>query len=161
VEIGRRDPGPSWTETVVKAGLAAAPFVGGPLATLVDDMATRHWARVTEFAQVTIETIGDPEALVIALQQTERVADMFFQGAIAASTTSDERKRRAMGLVVGQAAAGDDVRIEESQLLLDALRDLDASSPAWGWREKSRMQCARSPIRRPIPWLRHSSAMAS
>ena len=52
---------------------------------------------------------------------------MLFQGAIASSTTSDERKRRAMGLVVGHAAAGDDARIEESQLLLDALGDLDAS----------------------------------
>lgn len=51
---------------------------------------------------------------------------MFFQADYAAITTSSEKKRRAMGLVVAQAAAGDDARVEESKLLLDALRDLDS-----------------------------------
>jgi uncharacterized protein related to proFAR isomerase len=125
MSIVRRSSAPSWAETVVKAGLSAVPVVGGPLATLVDDIAARHRDRVTEFADAAIEGVGGPEEMMEALRKSERVADMFFEAAVASSATAHAQKRKAMAAVVAQAAT-DDARVDESQLLMDALVDLDA-----------------------------------
>jgi hypothetical protein len=124
--LARRDPHvPPWWETIVKAGLAAVPGIGGPLSVLVADVATRDRARVTEVGTTAIEAAGSPEVLLDAVQRDERVADMLVTAAFAASQTSVQGKRRAMGRVVG-CAAQDDAVIDESQLMLRVLIDLDA-----------------------------------
>ena len=63
--------------------------------------------------------------LLDAVQRDERVADMLVTAAFAASRTSVEGKRRAMGRGVGRAAR-DDAAIDESQLMLRVELDLDA-----------------------------------
>jgi hypothetical protein len=101
------------------------PVSGGPLSVLVADVATRDRARVTEVGTTAIEAAGSPEVLLDAVQRDERVADMLVTAAFAASQTSVQGKRRAMGRVVGRAAQ-DDAAIDESQLMLRVLIDLDA-----------------------------------
>jgi hypothetical protein len=121
-----RDPDvPPWWETIVKAGLAAIPYYGGALSVLVADVAARDRARVTEVGMTAVEAAGSPEVLLDAVQRDERVADMLVTAAFAASQTSVQGKRRAMGRVVGRAAR-DDAAIDESQLMLRVLVDLDA-----------------------------------
>jgi hypothetical protein len=124
--LARRDPDvpPLW-QTIVKAGLAAIPHIGGPLSVLVADVAVRDRARVTEVGMTAIEAAGSPEVLLDAVQGDERVADMLVTAAFAASRTSVEDKRRAMGRVVGRAAR-DDAAIDETQLMLRVLIDLEA-----------------------------------
>jgi hypothetical protein len=125
-DLARRDPDvPPWWETIVKAGLAAIPQIGGPLSVLVADVATRDRARVTEVGMTAVEAAGSPEVLLAAVQRDERVADLLVTAGFAASQTSVEGKRRAMGRVVGRAAQ-DDAAIDESQLMLRVLIDLDA-----------------------------------
>ncbi len=115
---------PSWPETIVKAGLAAIPVVGGSLSILVANVAARRRERVTELGMSAVAEAGSPQRLAEAAQGDERIADMLVSAAFAASETAVEEKRRAMGRVVGQAAR-DDARIDESQVLLRALLDLD------------------------------------
>lgn len=123
--LARRDTDvPPWWETIVKAGLAAVPVIGGPLEVLVADVAARDRARVTEVGMTAVEAAGSPEVLLDAVQRDERVGDMLVMSAFAASQTSVEGKRRAMGRVVGRAAR-DDAAIDESQLMLRVLIDLD------------------------------------
>ncbi len=50
---------------------------------------------------------------------------LFFEAVEAASSTGLEDKRRLLGRVVG-AAVLDDAKVEEGQLLVQALRELDA-----------------------------------
>ena len=124
--LARRDPDvPPWWETIVKAGLAAIPQIGGPLSVLIADVAARDRARVTEVGMTAVEAAGSPEVLLDAVQRDERVVDMLVMAAFAASQTSVQGKRRAMGRVVGSAAR-DDAEIDESQLMLRVLIDLDA-----------------------------------
>ena len=107
---------PPWWETIVRAGLAAVPVIGGPLEVLVSDVAARDRDRVTEVGMTAIDAAGSPKVLLESVQRDERVADMLLMAAFAASQTSVEGKRRAMGRVVRRAAR-DDAAIDESQLI--------------------------------------------
>ncbi len=109
----------------MRAGLSAIPYVGGPLEVLVSDPIERRQARVRETGEVARETVGDDDAFVKRLQEDPVLADMLVEAAEAASRTDLSAKRRAMGRVVGNAVR-DDALIEEGQLLLAALRDLEA-----------------------------------
>jgi hypothetical protein len=123
--IERRGSGPTLIETVVKAGLAAVPVIGGSLATVVGDTLERRRDRVSEFGEAAVEALGSPEALLERLHAVERVSDLFVDGAVAASSTSMQAKRLAMGRVVARAAS-DDAEVELMQLVMSALADLDA-----------------------------------
>ncbi len=116
---------PGWSETLVKAGLAAIPYVGGTLATIVADVAARHRERVTDLGNYAITEAGGPERFLQGVRGDERIADMLVSAAFAASETAVKDKRRAMGRVIGQAAR-DEALIDESQVLLRVLIDLDA-----------------------------------
>lgn len=116
---------PSVASTVVRAGLSAIPFVGGPLEVLVSDTIERRQARVMETGELARETVGDDDAFVKRLQEDPVLADMLVEASETASRTALSAKRRAMGRVVGNAVR-DDALIEEGQLLLAALRDLEA-----------------------------------
>jgi hypothetical protein len=116
---------PGWPETIVKAGLAVIPYIGGVLSTLVGDVAARRRERVTETGQYAIAEAGNPDTLLAAVQRDERLADMLVSAVFAASETAVEEKRRAMGRVVGRAAR-DDATIDDGQLMLRVLINLDA-----------------------------------
>jgi hypothetical protein len=116
---------PGWTETIVKAGLAAIPYIGGVLSTLVGDVAARRRKRVTEVGRYAIAEAGNPDTLLAAVQRNERLADMLVSAGFAASETPVQEKRRAMGRVIGRAAR-DDATIDDGQLMLRLLINLDA-----------------------------------
>src|SRR3954453_10371987 len=123
--IERTGSAPSWMETVVKAGVSAVPVIGGSLATVIGDTLERRRDRVSEFGEAAVAALGSQEALLDRLQVDERVSDLFVDGAVAASSTSMQAKRKAMGKVVARAAS-DDAEIELMQLVMSALADLDA-----------------------------------
>ena len=123
--IERRGSAPTLIETVVKAGLAAVPVIGGSLATVVGDTLERRRERVAEFGEAAVAALGSPESLLERLHDDERVSDLFVDGAVAASGTSVQAKRRAMGRVVANAAT-DDAEVEVMQLVMSAFADLDA-----------------------------------
>lgn len=123
--VARAPSAPGWPETLVKAGLAAIPIIGGVLETVVGDVAERRRERVTELGRHAVDEAGGPEALIDGVRRDERVADMLVSAAFAATESAVEEKRRAMGRAVGQAAR-DDAAIDESQILLRVLLDLDA-----------------------------------
>jgi len=123
--IERRGSAPSLIETVVKAGLAAVPVIGGSLATVIGDTLERRRERVSEFGEAAVAALGSPETLLERLHDDERVSDLFVDGAVAASGTSLQAKRRAMGRVVAKAAS-DNAEVEMMQLVMSALGDLDA-----------------------------------
>jgi hypothetical protein len=115
---------PSWTETGVKAVLALIPGVGGAIETVVADVAERRRERAREMAESAAREAGGADALLDAVGRDERVADLFLAAGWAAQRTALAWKRRAMGRVVGRAAA-DDALVEDSELLFRALSDLD------------------------------------
>jgi hypothetical protein len=119
-----RADAPSWSETIVKSGLSAVPLVGGVLATIVSDVSARHRGRVTEYAKEVIAAVGNDDLVVQRLRTNEELTDIFTVGAIAASRSSLENKRRAMARVVSEAIR-DDAKIDLSGLLMPALADLD------------------------------------
>ena len=74
-------------------------------------------------AESAVREAGGADALLDAVGRNERVADLLLAAASAAERTALAWKRRAMGRVVGHAAA-DDALVDDSELCF-ALSDLD------------------------------------
>ena len=110
---------PSWTETGVKAVLALIPGVGGAIETVVADVAARRRERAREMAESAAREAGGADALLDAVGRNERVADLFLAAGSAAQRTALAWKRRAMGRVVGRAAA-DEAFDDDSEMLYSA-----------------------------------------
>ena len=114
------------TETALLAAVSAIPYVGGPLALVAERTMDRSRSNVAETGAAAIEEAGDPELFLQRVEQDERLAYMLLNAAEGAERTSLAAKRRLLGRVVGRAAK-DSARIDESELLMSALRDLDVS----------------------------------
>lgn len=118
---------PSKNETAIKAVLELVPFVGGAIATIFGDHMERRRGRIQETAAAAVDRVGgDADRITDRLKSDERFADIFFDGLAAASRSSIEAKRVAIGHALGDAAMGEgELELDESQLLLKAMADLE------------------------------------
>lgn len=119
----RRDPPELW-DTSARMSLSLVPVVGGALQIIWEDVRAHHQARLAK----TIEEVADAtgvDELQRRLGEDPEVEALFLQGLDVATRTGLEAKRRLMSRVIA-AAVLDEAQVEESQLLVFALRDLDA-----------------------------------
>ena len=105
-------------------GLSLVPVVGGALQIIWEDVRAHHQARLARTIEEVAEATGLDE-LRRRLGEDPEVEALFLQGLDVATRTGLEAKRRLMARVIA-AAVLDDARVEEGQLLVFALRDLDA-----------------------------------
>ncbi len=115
---------PSILETMVKAALAVVPRVGEPLKIIYEDTRARHAARAGEMIRTIADRTGE-QRLSARLQEDPEVDALFVDGVEAAMRTGLQAKRSLLAKVVA-AAVVDDAQIEHGQLIVQALRDLDA-----------------------------------
>lgn len=120
-----RDTGPSGIETLFKTVVALAPIVGGSAATIIGDMEARRRARLQQFGHALVDATSDPHELVARIASDERLADMLIRAVAAASVSSVEMKRVAMGKVIA-AACADDADVDIHELLLSTLIVLES-----------------------------------
>lgn len=126
------DSPPTWDQTVSRAisdQLRHMPVVshsvGHAAAVVIEDVQARRDARLTEFFGTVQNQVGDNEAIRDRLVSNPEVESVFVSGLNAALFTGLEAKRRLLAQVVS-AAILDDARVDESALIAQALRDLEA-----------------------------------
>lgn len=104
-------------QMLAAVGLNLIPGVGGALARIYDHhVGERRAERAREMGDVALSYV-EGEELVRRLSADERLSDVFVRAIDAATRTAHDGKRRAMGRVVGEAAA-DSARIDETELLV-------------------------------------------
>lgn len=110
-------------DTLAKVALQLLPYVGPPLETIYDDVR----ARQAEKARRTVSEIAElcgTELLLRRLNENPEIEAMFVAAVDSALRTGLERKRRYLARVVANAVL-DDAKVDESELIVQALRDLD------------------------------------
>ncbi len=75
--------------------------------------------------EAVADASGGPDALRARLEEDPEVEALVIEGLEAASRTGLEAKRKLLARVLAQAVT-DDSKVEESQLIVQALRDIDA-----------------------------------
>ncbi len=118
------DESPTVIETTVKAMLRAIPYVGSSLSTIFEDTRARYAARVAQVVEEVAMTAG-ADRLSQRLAKDEQIEILFIEGVEIAVRSSLKAKRQLLAKVVTKAVL-DDAEIEPAQLLVQALRDLDA-----------------------------------
>jgi hypothetical protein len=111
-------------ETILKAGIAAIPMVGGPMLVLYEG-SQRRWATKFERTVQDIAGMIDLDDLANRLGQDPRLDALFMNAIDAATRTGLESKRRLLAKAVAQAAL-DDAKVDESELLAAVLREIEA-----------------------------------
>ncbi|GAA3815580.1 hypothetical protein [Cellulomonas soli] len=114
---------PTWSQTTVRATLAAIPYVGGALEIVYSDVRARRAARADELVSQLITATGE-DRLLKRLRDSPEVEAVFVTAIDAALRSSVEAKRRRLVKAVS-AAVLDDARVDESLLVADALSQLD------------------------------------
>jgi hypothetical protein len=114
---------PPIEDSIVRLVLAAIPGVGGMLQVIYEDTRARYAAKVAG-------TIGDivaragPDTVARRLAEDPDLEALFVAGIETATRTGNEAKRRLLAKVIANAIL-DDAKVEESQLIAQALRDID------------------------------------
>lgn len=112
-------------QTVVQAGLALIPDWGGALAVVAGAAFELRRRGVTEAAEIAMRLVDDGELFIKRVSEEERLTHLFLDAMDAASRTALREKRRLLGLTVGRAVL-DDAQIDNAELVVAALKDLDA-----------------------------------
>jgi len=114
------------TGAAVAASLVSkVPVLGDALAIVVTDTYKRRRAVAERTALDIAQRSGGAERLAERLAEDPQLELLFLEAVEAATRTGLEDKRRLLGQVVG-AAVLDDAKVEEGQLLVQALHELDA-----------------------------------
>ncbi|MGI8791778.1 MAG: hypothetical protein ACR2H3_01135 [Acidimicrobiales bacterium] len=116
------DP-PSRLYTAAMVVVNALPIVGGSLATIIDHERERFIARAAELEASLIDSAGQ-RAIERAVEDERRSA-VVMRAVIAVGATAWEEKRRALAAAAHAAITGGDIELAESELLVEALMDLD------------------------------------
>lgn len=116
------DP-PDFFQTVVRAGIALIPGVGGAVQVIYEDVlaniAHRQWQTIQDIAA----EVGD-DRLGQSLKADPVRQALFVNGVEVATRTGMEAKRRLLAKVISAAMLDDD-KVDGAQLRVEALRDLD------------------------------------
>ncbi len=123
-DVRSGDEVPGVLETVLKAGIAAIPMVGGSMLVLYED-SQRRWASKFERTVQDIAEMIDVDDLANRLAGNPRLDALFMNAIDAATRTGYESKRRLLAKVVAQAAL-DEAKVDESELLAAVLREIEA-----------------------------------
>lgn len=121
---GNQEP-PTWLETSGKAAARLVPYVGSSISVVLEDVLARHRSRGMDVVQDIADHLPDADSLMSRLAANEEVELIFVEGVEIAIRSGFAAKRRLLAKVVARAV-NDDAKIEESQLIVTALRDLDA-----------------------------------
>jgi hypothetical protein len=117
------DDAPSVSSTVIRAVIAAVPYVGGPFEVIVSDWRARQAAKAEQTIADVLAVTGEDQ-LRARLGSVAEVEAVFVEGVQAAIKTGVEAKRRLLAKAVANAVV-DDARIDESWLIADVLSQLD------------------------------------
>lgn len=115
---------PSLPSTLVRAGFALVPGVGGALAELWAYAQDRDRWRVSQVGETLRDAVGDDDRLIRRLSDNERLMDMLVEAGEAARRTSWEAKRITMGRVLAHAVT-DDAEIDYDAALVSTLAALE------------------------------------
>lgn len=111
---------------LMEAGMAAPWYVkvvAAPLRVILEDTQQRRAARLEASVGEVAEGVGGPDALAIALTDTEHEIQ-FVQAMEAAVRSGQEAKRRLLVRAVINSIS-DNARFDESQMTIDALTELN------------------------------------
>lgn len=112
------------SDTLVRAALKLVPRFGDALEVIYNDTRARHAEKVAHTLEAVVAQTG-PDALMERLNSDPEVEALFVDAVEAATRTGVEGKRILLARVLA-AAVLDDARVEEAQLITQALRELDA-----------------------------------
>jgi hypothetical protein len=101
------------------------PIIGDALAIVVQDAYARRRAVAERTALDIVEQVGSVERLADRLAEDPQLEALFVEAVDAAARTGLRDKRRLLARVIGTAVL-DDAKVEDGQLLVQALRELDA-----------------------------------
>lgn len=118
------DKPPELWDTAARIGLSMVPFAGGALQIIWEDARSRLQWRFAKTVDEIAEVTGVDE-LRRRLEEDPELEALFMLGVDLATRTGLEAKRRALVRAVSTAVL-DDSRVEDGQLIVFALRDLDA-----------------------------------
>lgn len=110
---------------VVASLVSKVPVLGDALAIVVTDAYKRRMAVAEQTALDIAQQSGGAGHLATRLAGDPQLEVMFLEAVEAATRTGLKDKRRLLSRVVG-AAVLDDAKVEDGQLLVQALRELDA-----------------------------------
>ena len=110
---------------VVASLVSKVPVLGDALAIVVNDAYKRRMAVAEQTALDIAQQSGGADRLATRLAGDPQLEVLFLEAVEAATRTGLEDKRRLLSRVVG-AAVLDDAKVEDGQLLVQALRELDA-----------------------------------
>lgn len=118
------DDPPTRGESLVRAAVRLVPVIGESLGICIDDAIARRRRWGHEAAEAMAVEVGNDQLLIDRLQD-DRLALLLLEAVEAAARSALEEKRRLLGRVVGRAVL-DDAQVDEAQLVVAALRGLDA-----------------------------------
>ena len=121
--FGMSPNSPTWTESAVKAVVAAIPYVGGSLTVLMQDMSDRRAYRANETLRAIADAVGESKLQRRAESDPEFDA-LLAETIFAAVRSGIDEKRRVLARVVANAATSDEP-IDSAQLVVAALSELD------------------------------------
>ncbi len=119
---------PTVSDTAVEATrslLSQVPVVGEALAIVVRDTYSRRVAKAEDTVAEIAAGAGGVERLHARLSQEPMLDSLFIEAVEAAARTGLHDKRKLLAQIVS-AAVLDDAKLDEAQLVVQALRDLDA-----------------------------------
>lgn len=116
-------PPPTVPDTLVRAVLKLVPRFGDALEIVYNDTRARHAAKVAQTLAAVVEHTG-VDRLNARLADDPELEALLFEALDAASRTGLEGKRRLLARVLAEAVL-DDAKVEEGQLITQALRELD------------------------------------
>ncbi|NYI66080.1 hypothetical protein [Spelaeicoccus albus] len=99
--------------------------VGQAFAVVLEDTRARRDARFTDTVVTIKDRVGDVARVSRRLAEDEELEALFIAGVNAAVDTGLKAKRRHLAKVIS-AAILDDARVDESALIVQTLRELDA-----------------------------------
>jgi len=118
------DQPPTVPDTIIRAVIAAFPYGKESLGIVYADTRARHAAKVAR-TMSDIAAVTGEDTLAARLSSSPEVEALFLDGLEAATRTGLEDKRQLLARVVAESVL-DEAKVEDAQLLVQALRDLDA-----------------------------------
>jgi len=115
---------PTVVDTVVRAALAAVPYVGGPLEVIVSDVRARQAAKAESLVASIALAVGE-DTLALRLAEDPRTEALFVNAVNAALRTGYEAKRLLLARVAAHALQ-DTAILDDAELLVNTLEDLEA-----------------------------------
>lgn len=123
VPTGNTEPLPPFRETVIRAAISAIPTVGGPLEIIYTDVRARQAARLDAIVGDIVTETGE-ERLLRKIDEDPYLEALFVRAVSAATRTGIRAKQRLLSRAVATSVL-DDAKLDESQLVVDALEELD------------------------------------